>query len=41
MYLNFIMKVDGVKEKKNTKDAELFEDLREVAHEYIAHCRKK
>jgi ubiquinone/menaquinone biosynthesis C-methylase UbiE len=29
------------KRKKNTKDAELFEDLREVAHEYVAHCRKK
>ena len=29
------------KREKNTKDAELFEDLREVAHEYVTHCRKK
>jgi SAM-dependent methyltransferase len=29
------------KRKKNTKDAELFEDLRVVAHEYVTHCRKK
>ena len=27
--------------KKNTKDAILFEDLRNVAHEYVSHCRKK
>ena len=27
--------------EKNTKDAELFEDLRVVAHKYISHCRKK
>jgi 2-polyprenyl-3-methyl-5-hydroxy-6-metoxy-1,4-benzoquinol methylase len=29
------------KRKKNTKDAELFEDLRVVAYEYVTHCRKK
>jgi ubiquinone/menaquinone biosynthesis C-methylase UbiE len=29
------------KGKKNTKDAELFEDLRAVAREYVTHCRKK
>jgi ubiquinone/menaquinone biosynthesis C-methylase UbiE len=29
------------KRKKDTKDAELFEDLRAVARKYVTHCRKK
>ena len=27
--------------KKNTKDAELFEDLRVVAQDYVSYCRRK
>lgn len=37
----FYNEVGWNKRKKHTKDAELFEDLREVAHEYVTHCRKK
>jgi hypothetical protein len=32
---------EGWSEKKTTKDAILFEDLRLFSKNYISHCRKK
>ena len=38
---NFYNKIGWNKENKNSVDAELFEDLRFYASEYVATCRKK
>ena len=37
----FYNEVGWRESKKNSIDAELFEDLRVVAKEYVSHCRKK